>query len=60
MGRCDTCLESRCVISENGIHYICCLNEKASIACLLHRDDHYVENPMRKNSRTVEDLQDED
>ena len=45
--KCDTCLESRCVVSENGFHHICCLSEDASLDCLLGRDDHYVRNPMK-------------
>jgi len=45
--RCDTCLEGHCVVSENGFHYNCSLKEKDAMACLMGREDHYIENPMK-------------
>ena len=39
--RCDTCTNSRVVVSENGIHYICCLTKKKAINCLLGIKDSY-------------------
>ena len=32
---CDTCLFSRVIVSENGIHCICCLSTKSAMNCLL-------------------------
>ena len=49
--KCDTCLESRCVVSENGIHHVCCLpDDRDSVNCLIGKDDRYVANPMKVHS----------
>ena len=47
--RCDKCLNSRPVLSENGWHSICCLSVKAMEKCLAGEKDRFVENPMRKD-----------
>ena len=33
--RCDTCLNSRVIISENGYHSVCCLSDKEAVACVV-------------------------
>ena len=33
---CDYCLNSRPVISENGLHYICCLSSKKAVECQIN------------------------
>ena len=43
--KCDTCLNSRPIISENGIHYVCCLSNKASANCLTGKRDQYIKRP---------------
>lgn len=35
MVNCDSCLNSRPIISENGYHSVCCLSEKKATECLL-------------------------
>jgi hypothetical protein len=40
--RCDTCLNSRPIISENGIHLVCCLSVKRAVGCLMGVDDRYA------------------
>lgn len=40
--KCDTCLNSRPVISENGMHNVCCLSSKAARDCILRKKDRYV------------------
>ena len=47
MSKCNTCLDSRCVVSENGFHYICCHKENDAMDCLMGKVDHYVMNPMK-------------
>ena len=32
--RCDTCLNSRAIISENGYHSVCCLSQKKRLIAL--------------------------
>lgn len=39
--RCDTCVNSRAVVSENGIHYKCCLLKKQCLDCLMGVKDSY-------------------
>lgn len=39
--RCDVCLNSRAVVSENGIHYVCCLSKKKTLDCLTGVKDSY-------------------
>lgn len=39
--KCDSCLNSRIVISENGLHSICCLSEKKAVDCLTNKEDSY-------------------
>lgn len=46
--KCDSCLNSRMVTSENGLHSICCLSEKKAVACMFGEKDHYVEFPNIK------------
>ena len=46
--KCDTCLNSRPIVSENGIHFNCCLSSKAAMKCMTGEKDGYVEHPMRK------------
>lgn len=47
---CNTCFNKRPIISENGIHYVCCLSSRKAIACMTGREDKYVKNPMQKES----------
>jgi hypothetical protein len=49
--RCDRCLNARTVVSENGLHSVCCLNDAELTSCLLHKEDHFIENPMKKEPK---------
>lgn len=40
--KCDNCLNARRVISENGLHSICCLSEKVAMDCLMEKKDQRV------------------
>ena len=33
--KCDNCLNARRVISENGLHSLCCLSEKVAMDCIM-------------------------
>jgi len=46
---CDTCLNSRPIVSENGIHYACCLSGRAAVQCMTGQKDRYIKHPMRKD-----------
>lgn len=43
--KCDSCLNSRIVISENGVHSVCCLSEKKEVECITKEKNHYEEMP---------------
>ena len=54
--KCDSCLHSRTIVSENGFHSICCLSDKDALECL-KSGEFYVEHPRYKeheNDRTDE------
>lgn len=40
--RCKGCLNSRCVVSENGYHYICCLPYLKMVDCIKGFTDYYT------------------
>lgn len=45
---CETCLNSRPIVSENGMHSACCLSQKKAAECA-YTGKHYVEHPAAKN-----------
>jgi len=40
--KCDTCLNSRRIVSENGIKSVCVLSDKEAVDCLIGKKDLYV------------------
>ena len=40
--RCDKCVNARFIVSENGIHPICCLSQKKAVDCLMGKINHYA------------------
>ena len=40
--KCDNCLNSRGVISENGLHSVCCLSDKKAMECIMGKKDHRI------------------
>lgn len=49
--RCDTCLNSRVIISENGYHSICCLSQKKAVDCITKQKDYYAKNPSTRTPK---------
>ena len=49
--KCETCLNSRVIISENGCHSVCCLSQKKAVDCITKRKDYYVENPSTRTPK---------
>lgn len=43
MNKCDLCINSRAIISENGYHYICCLSDKEAMECILNDYSRYFD-----------------
>ena len=42
MTKCEQCLRSRMIISENGTHPICCLSQKKAMDCLTGTKSYFV------------------
>lgn len=42
--KCETCINSRTIISENGTHAICTFSSKTAMQCMTGRQDRYVNN----------------
>lgn len=42
MEKCDKCLHSRVIVSENGYHSVCCLSQKAAMNCMMGKKNHCV------------------
>ena len=40
--KCDNCINSRGIISENGIHQSCCLSPKQAIDCITGKKDQQI------------------
>jgi len=38
--KCETCLNARPVISENGMHSVCCLSSGKATECMIGKKDH--------------------
>ena len=52
--KCDTCINSRPVISENGIHSVCCLSARKARNCVFYFWKYYAEHPANKNKGDLE------
>lgn len=44
--KCDDCLNSRRIISENGLHSVCCLSENVAVECIIGKKDHKIIVPL--------------
>lgn len=42
MKECEKCLHSRPIVSENGIHSVCCLSQKSAINCMMGKKNHFA------------------
>lgn len=41
MVKCEKCLNSRPVVSENGLHPICCLSQKKAMDCMTGKKNYF-------------------
>lgn len=51
--KCESCFNSRPIISENGIHYSCCLSAKKARDCVFGDWKHYVAYPVSMYLRSI-------
>ena len=42
MNKCEECVHSRPIISENGYHSVCCLSSKAMVDCLMDKKSQFI------------------
>lgn len=42
MEKCDECLNSRLIVSENGYHSICTLSQKEAINCMTDEKNQFI------------------
>lgn len=48
--KCETCLNSRTVISENGYHFVCALSDKKAVSCITN-DYKYYARGVKKDEK---------
>ena len=48
MKKCEECLHSRMIVSENGYHAVCCLSQRAAMNCMTNKKNHFV--TLKKDS----------
>lgn len=48
MSECETCLNSRPIISENGLHRVCCLSSKKAVDCITGKKKYYTRTPNKQ------------
>lgn len=51
MSECETCLNSRPIISENGLHRVCCLSSKKAVDCITGKKKYYTRTPNNNRLR---------
>ena len=51
--KCDNCLNSRRIISENGLHSVCSLSDRVAVNCLVGKKDQRIIVPW-SNEKTAE------
>ena len=49
MEKCQTCFNSRAIISENGLHYICSLSTMKAVNCITKTKDYYIKIKSNKS-----------
>lgn len=42
MKKCEECIHSRLIISENGYHHICCLSQKKATDCMIGKKSQFA------------------
>ena len=50
---CDGCLNGRPIVSENGIHRICCLTTRQAVECMSGKKNHSIRIGELFNKTTV-------
>lgn len=54
MKKCEGCIHSRVIVSENGHHSVCCLPQKTAIGCMTERKDCFIALNKEDSGHTKE------
>ena len=52
MEKCEQCLHSRPIVSENGINYGCCLSAKKAVECMFGVKYYQARKPIVNYGKT--------
>lgn len=52
MNKCEECLNSRQIISENGYHATCCLSSKKAVDCMIGKKNYFITLKKDKENNT--------
>ena len=58
--KCDNCLNARRIISENGLHSVCCLSERVAVNCLVGKEDQRIIVPWSNEKMAESEERNED
>lgn len=45
---CDTCINARAILSENGWHHVCNLSSKSASRCIIGEKSQYIKRQYKK------------
>lgn len=51
-GKCDSCMHSRLVLSENGWHRACCLSQHMEMLCVSGKVNRHIPKPHKESEGT--------
>lgn len=57
MGKCDKCLNSHALISENGYHFVCYLSDKKAVDCITHVKDYFIPRSNININKIIDDIE---
>ena len=57
MSKCNKCLNSRPIISENDYHFICCLSSKKAVDCITNTKDYFIPRSNIDINKILDDIE---
>lgn len=54
MQKCEECLHSRTIMSENGYHAVCCLSQKKAMDCMMEKKSHFA-TVKKEDNNTIKE-----
>ena len=56
MSKCDKCLNSRPIISENDYHFVCCLSSEKAVDCITNIKDYFIPRSNIDINKILDDI----